>query len=37
MTFEEVQPGSGKDYMYHHTIKKFLEDISLDPLVSKSG
>jgi hypothetical protein len=34
MTFEEVHPGPCKDYMYHHTIKKFLEDILLDPLVS---
>jgi hypothetical protein len=34
VTFEEVNPGPCKDYMYHPTIKTFLEEILLDPLVS---
>jgi hypothetical protein len=34
VTFEEVHPGPGKDYMYHPTIKTFLEETSLDPLAS---
>jgi hypothetical protein len=34
VTFEEVNPGPGKDYMYHPTIKTFLEETSLDPYVS---
>jgi hypothetical protein len=34
VTFEEVDPGPGKDYMYHPTIKTFLEETSLDPLAS---
>ena len=32
--FEEVKPGPGKNYMYHPTIKAFLEETSLDPLAS---
>jgi hypothetical protein len=34
VTFEEMHPGPGKDYMYHPTIKMFLEETSLDPLAS---
>jgi hypothetical protein len=34
VTFEEVNPGPCKDYMYHLTIKTFLEETSLDPHVS---
>jgi hypothetical protein len=34
VTFEEVHPGTGKDHMYHSTIKTFLEETSLDLLVS---
>jgi hypothetical protein len=34
VTFQEVHPGPGKDYMYNPTIKTFLEETSLDPLVS---
>ena len=34
VTFEEVNPGPGKDYMYHPTIKTFLEETSLDLHVS---
>jgi hypothetical protein len=33
VTFEEVKPGPGKDYRCHPTIKTFLEETSLDPLV----
>jgi hypothetical protein len=37
VTFKEVLPGPGKDYMYHWhpTIKTFLEETSLYPLVSE--
>jgi hypothetical protein len=34
VTFEEVNPCPGKDYMCHPTIKTFLDKTSLDPLVS---
>ena len=34
VTFEEVNPGPGRDYMSHSTIKTFLEETSLDPHVS---
>jgi hypothetical protein len=34
VTFEEVNPGPGKDYMYHPTIKTFLEETSLDLHIS---
>jgi hypothetical protein len=33
VTFEEVNPGPGKDYMCHPTIKTFLDETSLDPRV----
>ena len=33
--FEEVNPGLGLEnvYMYHPTIKMFLKETSLDPLI----
>jgi hypothetical protein len=34
VTFEEVNPGPGKNYMCHPTIKTFLDETSLDPFVS---
>ena len=34
VTFEEVNPGPGRDYMSHSTINTFLEETSLDPHVS---
>jgi endo-1,4-beta-D-glucanase Y len=34
VTFQEVHPCPGKHYMYHPTIRTFLEKTSLDPLVS---
>jgi hypothetical protein len=34
VTFEEMKPGPGKDYMFHPKIKTFLEETSLDPLAS---
>jgi hypothetical protein len=34
VTFEEMKPGPGKDYMCQPTIKTFLDETSLDPLVS---
>ena len=34
VTFEEVNPGPGKNYMSHPTIKTFLDGTSLDPHVS---
>jgi len=30
--FEAVMPGPGKDYMGHPTIKRYLQETSLDPL-----
>jgi hypothetical protein len=34
VTFEAVNPGPCKDYVCHPTIKTFLDETSLDPLVS---
>ena len=33
-TFKEVNPVPGNNYMFHPKIRTFLEETSLDPLVS---
>ena len=35
MTFDEVQHGPGNDYTYHHKIKKFFYETSLDPFTAE--